>query len=49
MAPAFLNLATTFGLSTSAGLNTYIPLLVVALLAKFTSLVTLRYTWWFVL
>jgi len=39
---AFLSLATAFGLSTSAGLNAYIPLLVVALLARFTSLVTLN-------
>jgi hypothetical protein len=49
---AFLNLATAFGLSTSAGLNAYIPLLVVALLAKFTQLVTLSEpydaltSWW---
>jgi uncharacterized protein DUF4126 len=40
MVQAFLNLATAFGLSTSAGLNAYIPLLVVALLAKFTGLIT---------
>jgi len=52
MAAAFLNLATAFGLSTSAGLNAYIPLLVVALLARFTSLVTLNEpydvlsSWW---
>ncbi|MDY6875741.1 MAG: DUF4126 domain-containing protein [Chloroflexota bacterium] len=42
---AFLSLATAFGLSTSAGLNAYIPLLVVALLARFTSLVTLNDPW----
>ena len=42
---AFLSLATAFGLSTSAGLNAYIPLLVVALLARFTSLVTLNEPW----
>ena len=41
MAAAFLALATAFGLSTSAGLNAYIPLLVVSLLAKFTPLITL--------
>ena len=41
MVQAFLSLATAFGLSTSAGLNAYIPLLVVALLAKFTGLVTM--------
>lgn len=42
---AFLSLATAFGLSTSAGLNAYIPLLIVALLARFTSLVTLNEPW----
>ncbi len=42
---AFMSLATAFGLSTSAGLNAYIPLLVVALLARFTSLVTLNEPW----
>ena len=42
---AFLSLATAFGLSTSAGLNAYIPLLVVALLARFTPLVTLDEPW----
>lgn len=41
----FLSLATAFGLSTSAGLNAYIPLLVVALLARFTPLVTLNEPW----
>lgn len=40
-AQAFLTLATAFGLSTAAGLSAYIPLLVVALLARFTELVTL--------
>lgn len=34
-----------FGLSASAGLNAYIPLLVVALLAKFTKLIELRSPW----
>ncbi len=42
---AFLSLATAFGLSTSAGLNAYIPLMVVALLARFTPLVTLNEPW----
>ena len=52
MVQAFLSLATAFGLSTSAGLNAYIPLLVVALLAKFTGLVTMSEpydaltSWW---
>lgn len=36
---------TAFGLSASAGLNAYIPLLVVALLAKFTDLITLTEPW----
>ncbi len=34
-----------FGLSASAGLNAYIPLLVVALLAKFTNTITLASPW----
>lgn len=41
-AQAFLTLATAFGLSTAAGLNAYIPLFLVALLARTTSLVTLN-------
>jgi hypothetical protein len=41
----FLGLATAFGLSTAAGLNAYIPLLVVALLARLTPLVTLGEPW----
>jgi hypothetical protein len=40
-----LGVFTAFGLSASAGLNAYIPLLVVALLAKFTDLLTLRPPW----
>jgi hypothetical protein len=52
LAQAFLSLATAFGLSTAAGLNAYIPLLVVALLARLTPLVTLSEpydalsSWW---
>ncbi|HEY71992.1 MAG: DUF4126 domain-containing protein [Chloroflexi bacterium] len=52
MGTAFLALATAFGLSTSAGLNAYIPLLVVALLARLTSLISLNApydalsSWW---
>jgi hypothetical protein len=42
---AFLSLATAFGLSTAAGLNAYIPLLVVALLARLTPLLTLNEPW----
>ena len=34
-----------FGLSVSAGLNAYIPLLVVSLLAKFTTLIELAKPW----
>jgi hypothetical protein len=36
---------SAFGLSASAGLNAYIPLLTVALLAKFTDLVKLSSPW----
>ncbi len=48
----FLTLATAFGLSTAAGLNAYIPLFVVALLARTTTLITLSEpydalaSWW---
>lgn len=40
-----LSVFTAFGLSTSAGLNAYLPLLLVALLARFTDLVTLESPW----
>jgi len=40
-----MDIFTAFGLSASAGLNAYIPLLVVALLAKFTNLITLTSPW----
>lgn len=40
-----LNLFSAFGLSASAGLNAYIPLLIVALLAKFTHLIHLNQPW----
>ena len=49
---AFLSLATAFGLSTAAGLNAYIPLLIVAILARFTAWITLNppydalSSWW---
>lgn len=39
------NILSGFGLSASAGLNAYIPLLVVALLAKFTNLIHLGEPW----
>jgi hypothetical protein len=51
-AQAFLSLATAFGLATAAGLNAYIPLFVVALLSRVSSLVTLSEpydalsSWW---
>jgi hypothetical protein len=40
-----LNVFSAFGLSASAGLNAYIPLLVVALLARFTNLIHLNSPW----
>ena len=36
---------SAFGLSASAGLNAYIPMLIVALIAKFTSLIELQEPW----
>jgi uncharacterized membrane protein len=42
---AILNIFTAFGLSASAGLNAYIPLLVVALLARYTDLIHLQDPW----
>ncbi len=39
------NILAAFGLSGSAGLNAYLPLLVVALLAKFTNLIQLGKPW----
>lgn len=40
-----LGIFSAFGLSASAGLNAYIPLLVVALLARFTNLLKLSEPW----
>ncbi len=40
-----LGVFSAFGLSASAGLNAYIPLLVVALLGKFTNLIHLEEPW----
>lgn len=40
-----LSIFSAFGLSASAGLNAYIPLLVIALLAKFTNLIKLSQPW----
>ncbi|MGC9394670.1 MAG: DUF4126 domain-containing protein [Anaerolineae bacterium] len=45
MIEGLLDLASAFGLSTSAGLNAYIPMLVLALLARFTGLVELNEPW----
>jgi hypothetical protein len=40
-----MSVFTGFGLATAAGLNAYLPLLVVALLARFTDLITLKPPW----
>jgi len=40
-----LGIFSAFGLSASAGLNAYIPLLVIALMARFTNLITLSKPW----
>ena len=40
-----ISIFSAFGLSASAGLNAYIPLIVVALLAKFTNLINLQSPW----
>ncbi len=45
MIEAFSNIATAFGLSASAGLNAYLPLLVVALTARYTDLIKLNEPW----
>lgn len=45
MIDAFSNIFTAFGLSASAGLNAYLPLLVVALTAKYTNLLNLNEPW----
>lgn len=39
------SILSAFGLAASAGLNAYIPLLVISLLAKFTNLITLAKPW----
>ena len=41
----FSDIAGAMGLSTSAGLNAYLPLLVVALAARYTSLIQLNEPW----
>ncbi len=40
-----MDIFSAFGLSASAGLNAYIPLLVVALLGRFTNLIKLSSPW----
>ncbi len=40
-----MDVFSAFGLSASAGLNAYIPLLVVAILAKYTNLIKLEQPW----
>jgi hypothetical protein len=45
MIEAFSNITTAFGLSASAGLNAYLPLLVVALTARYTNLIQLNEPW----
>ena len=40
-----MDIFTAFGLSISAGLNAYIPLLIVSLVAKYTDLITLNSPW----
>jgi hypothetical protein len=40
-----MGIFSAFGLSASAGLNAYIPLLVVALLARFTNVIELSSPW----
>jgi len=51
---SFLGIFTSFGLSTSAGLNAYLPLLIVALVARFTDWVHLNESfdvmtsWWII-
>jgi hypothetical protein len=42
MIEALSNIMTSFGLSASAGLNAYLPLLIVALTARFTDLIHLN-------
>ena len=45
MIEAFSSIATAFGLSASAGLNAYLPLLIVALTARYTDLIRLNEPW----
>lgn len=45
MIEALSSVSTAFGLSATAGLNAYLPLLVVALTAKYTNLIDLNDPW----
>ena len=45
MVEALSSIFTAFGLSASAGLNAYLPLLVVALAARYTTLIDLNKPW----
>lgn len=45
MIDLFSNIFTAFGLSASAGLNAYLPLLIVALTARYTTLMQLNEPW----
>ena len=40
-----IDILSAFGLSSAAGLNAYLPLLIVGLLARYTDLVTLQKPW----
>lgn len=45
MIEALTGIAEAFGLSTAAGLNAYLPLLVVGLVARYTGLIRLNEPW----
>jgi hypothetical protein len=45
MIEAISSVASAFGLAASAGLNAYLPLLIVGLMARFTDLITLQEPW----
>ena len=45
MMELLLGIFSAFGLSASAGLNAYIPLLIISLLARFSDLITLNPPW----
>ena len=40
-----IDILASFGLSSAAGLNAYLPLLIVGLLARYTDLITLNHPW----